>query len=64
MKEQIQTVESKTDKDDPNHKFGCVGWRGVGGEIGKCIYCGKIPDAITQYYSDRLQSGRAAKSYS
>lgn len=49
--------------EDPNHKFGCVGWRGIGGEIGKCIYCGKFPDATTQYYSDRLQSGLAAKSY-
>ena len=24
-----------------NHKGPCVPWRGLGGEIGRCIYCGK-----------------------
>ena len=24
-----------------NHKGPCVPWRGAGGEIGRCIYCGK-----------------------
>ena len=26
-----------------NHKGPCAPWRGAGGEIGRCIYCGKPP---------------------
>lgn len=43
-----------------NHKGPCVPWRGAGGELGRCVYCGKMPDAITQYYTDRNDSGQAA----
>ena len=25
-----------------NHKGPCVPWRGAGGKIGSCIYCGKL----------------------
>lgn len=28
-----------------NHRMPCVPWRGRGGALGACIYCGKMPDA-------------------
>lgn len=43
-----------------NHAGPCVQWRGRGGKIGACIYCGKDPDPITSYYTDRANSGLAA----
>lgn len=26
------------------HPGKCTPWRGAGGELGKCVYCGKVPD--------------------
>lgn len=43
-----------------SHKHVCVPWRGAGGDIGACVYCGKKQDAITSYYTDRANSGLAA----
>lgn len=53
----IQGEEAQRAGED--HKGPCVQWRGRGGDIGSCIYCGKKPDAITAYYSDRAISGMA-----
>jgi len=35
-----------------NHRGPCVPWRRGNGTLGACIYCGKMPDAITQHYVD------------
>lgn len=40
----------------------CVPWRGAGGDIGACVYCGIKVDAITAYYTDRANSGLSARS--
>jgi hypothetical protein len=45
-----------------NHKFECVPWRGAGGEIGSCIYCGKKQDSITKYYLDRANGAHANRA--
>lgn len=44
-----------------NHKGPCVPWRGAGGKLGRCIYCGKI-DPITDYYSDRATGAHANRA--
>ncbi len=44
------------------HKGPCVPWRGRGGELGACIYCGQPVDAITAYYSDRANGHHANRA--
>lgn len=45
-----------------NHRMPCVPWRGSDGALGKCIYCGKMPDAITQFYRDRADGVHANRA--
>lgn len=53
----MQAEEAKRKANSEKHIGACVPWLGCGGEIGKCIYCGKPVDPITAYYSDRAASG-------
>lgn len=62
LSKSIEKEEKQRSENAKNHKFECVPWRGKDGEIGACIYCGKMPDALTQYYLDRAQSGLASKT--
>ena len=57
----IQAEEQQRQVNAKTHQFACVPWRGAGGEIGRCIYCGKI-DSITQFYTDRANGHHAAKA--
>lgn len=41
------------------HRHACVPWRGCGGEIGSCIYCGKQLDALSLHLADRAASGQS-----
>lgn len=56
----MQAEDQQRQEAAKNHQFACVPWRGRGGELGACVYCGKQPDPITSYYSDRANSGLAA----
>lgn len=44
------------------HAMPCVPWRGRDGALGACIYCGKMPDAITQFYLDRADGVHANRA--
>lgn len=60
LSKRIAQEEKQRRESAANHKGPCVPWRGAGGEIGRCIYCGKMPDAITRHYDDRANSGQSA----
>jgi len=62
LSDAMQAEEAQRSERFKNHPFECVPWRGAGGDIGACVYCGKKPDAITSYYTDRARSGLASRA--
>ncbi len=58
----MQAEETQRRENAEKHQGACVPWRGRGGTLGACIYCGKRLDAITAYYNDRANGHHAAKA--
>lgn len=54
-KEQAQDLAAAISKEEQQRKYflssrnhSCVPWRGAGGEIGNCIYCGNKVEGVRE----------------